>query len=637
MAPPQPTLKERIARLKLQDGQEAPPPSQGPSAQSSRSDVRHASQTAKVSDKISRFAANAEAKPLLPELGSFSGAAPRKSAGGSRERGEDKPRVASLGGGRATVPLNVVKPRSASASGSPTTSSPANSSAGSRAGNRQGFIADEGERVATPVGEPTPIPSPTASTSSIIEKPGPDDAFLSLPAGARTPGAVSVSSMRVETGSLTSDGAAHNPADLDVSAANLADELHSPLSSPVLAGVAAPGSTSSAASVASSDGISPANGSAKGPLTSLRLPSRAESVASLSSMLVEAPPEDVADLADMSGAPETPLAEPSGLVGLAVETPSSTNGGGLSEEQRAELVGEELAKYEKDEQDPAARVPGSEMSNGGAADEGEAKEPPSMEEAEADAGAGLPKVKCNDCGDEVDLMLLADHSCASSGQPPALSSPPMSPEATRSATLSPSPSMRSIPESAPPAADKPASPASPRPTSPTSPRNLASSIRSSLSRSASQQSNRSQASSRSKPPPADVPQDVPEDVLDPYGVEDIASPRRSVPKPAEQDLPEDVEGEHTAVSPTSPVRPLPDLHSASPLASLSTSMARSASTPSQHPTVASHLRAQKAATGPRSQSVYGGPMPGKYYSSDDEDGYEGGSATIVRSTPPQGQ
>lgn len=36
---------------------------------------------------------------------------------------------------------------------------------------------------------------------------------------------------------------------------------------------------------------------------------------------------------------------------------------------------------------------------------------------------GMPRVKCNDCSEEVDLMQLADHTCKSSSLPPAISSP----------------------------------------------------------------------------------------------------------------------------------------------------------------------------------------------------------------------
>lgn len=51
---------------------------------------------------------------------------------------------------------------------------------------------------------------------------------------------------------------------------------------------------------------------------------------------------------------------------------------------------------------------------------------------------GMPKVKCNDCSEEVDLMELADHTCAPSFLPPAISSPlPPSPKSLSSIPTSP--------------------------------------------------------------------------------------------------------------------------------------------------------------------------------------------------------
>lgn len=50
---------------------------------------------------------------------------------------------------------------------------------------------------------------------------------------------------------------------------------------------------------------------------------------------------------------------------------------------------------------------------------------------------GMPKVKCNDCSEEVDLMELADHTCAPSFLPPAISSPlPPSPKSLSSISTS---------------------------------------------------------------------------------------------------------------------------------------------------------------------------------------------------------
>ncbi|GAA6027039.1 hypothetical protein JCM8097_006061 [Rhodosporidiobolus ruineniae] len=676
------SLQERLARLKLPDGQQ--PPTSSPSSSSSAKDVRTGA-VGRISDKIGRFQAKAEDAPLLPEGGSFgfAPARPRASGGGSAER-ETGVRVASLGGGRAPVPLNVVKPRSASAgNASPTTRSEGSGSApGSRAASRQGSEAAAGgdePRAATPVmaaAEETPVPSPTASTSSMVEKPlvgeGNDLSSLPLPVGARTPGALSVSSMNVETGSLTSEGAAHNPNELDTSVAHLAGEEHSPLSSPVLSGLAiAASSTSSVSSIDAVAPYRPPTGTSKGPLTSLKAPSRTGSVTSLSSMAVEAPSDDVADLTDVASVVETPLAEERGRE-LSEAEPQET------EEERAARLKAELEKYEKDEADPVAHAEGEEET---VHLDGEAKEPPPVEVVEEEARAqtpvatngempdlsekveeekpseeeapkeeeaeAMPKVKCSDCGGEIDLMELADHSCESTNLPPALSSPPTSPQPPPHSTLSP-PIEGSFLNLAPdsPAVPKDVEPAlPPTASSPTSPRNLASSIRSSLSRTSSQQSSTSR-----RPPsetldrfvpqtdslvPEDVPADVPEeedDLLDPA---EHSRPARSIPPPKEQSVPEDIpedEGDFPGAGSSSspslaPPVPLPTLGAAS---ASSSAMARSASTPAQTPGAASHLRAQRKASGPRAKSLYG--IPGQYISSDDEDGYEGGSATIVRSS-----
>ncbi|GAA5848716.1 hypothetical protein JCM8547_004605 [Rhodosporidiobolus lusitaniae] len=641
------TLQERLARLNLkgEQPQSGAPPTSSPSSSSVQTGARQ-----RISDKISAFQSKAEVAPLLPEGGSFGFAAPRKSAGGasSKDRTGEKPRVASLGGGRAAVPLDVVKARSAS--GSPVARSPTMKSetgsagSGSREGSRHGSSGGEDVRPATPLGEATPVPSPSASTTSLVEKPPSDldeTSSLAIPSGARTPGAASVSSMRVETGSLADEGAAHNPADIDETPVDLAADPHSPLSSPVLAAVAAP---SSSVSVASSEGIispSPTPALAKAPLTSLRAPSRAGSIASLSSMAVEAPSEDVADLSEVTV--ETPTGEPAGL-NFGAETPPA------DEEQRASRVKTELQQYERDEADPVAAGSGPARSEAG--DAGEAMEPPPVEgewdenssvarpetpvasksateaaQEEVDVTQGrekevenegeqeecMPKLHCSDCGAELDILELADHACAPSQLPPALTSPPASPQAARTSTLSPSPSTRSIP-------DVPQEPQEPEPVAASSPSPAAAP---NLSRSDSHHSQRSV--------PA-VPEDVPEDIVDDYyGADDEDTrPARSVPAPQDLSVPEDVL-EDELTPPIAPPIPLPDVNAlpsgfaAGAASSTSAAMmARSASTPG----AASHLRAQKVATGPRSHSVY--DIPGRYYSSDDEDGYVAGTATILK-------
>jgi len=423
---PSPSISDRLAKLGLgtPTGPSSPSPSpSSPSGAARQTPVRTGAAVS-VSEKRSRFAANAEDKPLLPQGGSFgfAPAKPRASTGGSRFA-DEKPRVASLGAGRAPVPLDVVKPRSVSAGNSPGTSD--NGSApGSRAASRQGTLSREGSGEEPPQpAEATPVPSPTQATPSALDS-------LSLPSGMRTPGAMSVSSMRVETGSVDSSEGGPNPADIDVQASLAArDMADSPLSSPVLAGIAIPAPSDTSAS--SMDSAPP---TLKNPLDSLRASSpRPGSIRSISSLSVEAASEDVADLSEMSvngssaeGGLSTPTIE---LSGLALGDNGSANGDGEAataegdehDDKRLAQMNAELAKYEADERDPAALGPYQEdepsPSTGG--DNGESKEPPFRNAAEMEEeierpetpkpGARtptspIPGVKCSDCGEEVQLI-----------------------------------------------------------------------------------------------------------------------------------------------------------------------------------------------------------------------------------------
>ncbi|GAA5950562.1 hypothetical protein JCM21900_001232 [Sporobolomyces salmonicolor] len=649
------SLQERVAKLNLiptstSSASPSPPPPGG---------VRTGAAT-KISDKISRFQANAEPAPLMPSGGSF-GLAPARPSG-SKDRGE-KPRVASLGVGRATVPLNVVKPTRSASTGNatPTRASDAGSAGSGRSqagGSKPGSTYEEPSAAGTAPRTPTdttPIPSPTASAGSMLEK----QLGTLFPPGARTPGAVSVSSMIVETGSIASDGG-RTSSEIDVTAANLADVAGaepSPLSSPLVSGITVPASSSS---VSSMDGIAPARASSpvlsKGPLDYLRShPSRSGSMTSMSSLVVEAPPEDVADLSEVAAGSMSGASEP---VGLGVVTPTPVEGSDSAsqagardnevdkdaEEQRMNRTNAELVQYEADEQDPTAHGPGPAMMNNG----DEAQEAPVLSTWQTDSprkeemsqngtSSGMPKVKCSDCGMEVDLMELADHSCAPSQLPPALTSPPASPKASRSSrsapTTPPSPS-RAIPDGPGEPLDHSilnvepltTSPHQPRSTPPTSPRNLASSIRANLSRPASQHSILQSTAKLD----AFVPQTdslVPDDVLDFYGADDderhddfaaardefssFGSAERSAPS-----VPQDIDDD----SPLVPQGAFASAFSSAP------SIPRSQSQPT--------TRAQQLAPEPRSNSVYGGNMPGLYDSGDDDEGGDGGygSVTIVRTT-----
>ncbi|BGP37954.1 hypothetical protein JCM10449v2_001881 [Rhodotorula kratochvilovae] len=634
-------LSDRLAKLGLghpTSPSGSPSPASSPSSAPKTGSVRTGAVT-KVSDKISRFQAKAEDRPLLPSGGSFGLAPAKPRASSSRDRfADEKPRVASLGGGRAAVPLDVVTPRSVSAGNSPRTSD-SGSTPSSRAASRQGSSREpSGEEAVLPeptVGEATPIPSSTQATTSAL------NALNLLPAGARTPGAMSVSSMAVETGSVSSEGGP-NPAEIDVQAALAArDATDSPLSSPLLAGIAIP--ASSAGSVSSVDGIAPSLppvGFTKNPLDSLRATSRPGSIHSVSSLVVEAPSEDVADLSAMSvsgsanGSVTTPTREATGLGFDDLHAGSSENGDGErrtpAEDDERELARQEqmraeLAEYEADVRDPPALGPYQEDEPGvsGGGDDGESKEPPFASEEEVDRpetpkpGAKtppspIPGVKCSDCGEEVQLIELADHSCAPSKQPPALSSPPTSPPASHSATL---PSLSSPPPAIPDVPEEPLEDdVPPEPT---------------LSRSGSRRSKKRSGEPGVEKLDAFVPQTddlVPEDILDAYGDDSDEEEHVTASMSASsiaQDVADVPFDDDLADSPATP-------SASSAARGDSAPMARSASTPSG---AATRLRQPKSggSSKPRVQSAYGGPMPGRYYTSDDEDEGEPGSATIVRS------
>ncbi|GAA5931198.1 hypothetical protein JCM3775_004959 [Rhodotorula graminis] len=641
------SLQDRLKRLGLQGSGSptGPPSSPSPSSSStaSKGTPIRTGATLSVSDKRSRFAAGGgEDKPLLPQGGSFGFAPAKPRASGGGDRFDVKPRVASLGAGRAPVPLDVVKPRSVSAGHSPATSE-SGSAPGSRVMSREGSTR-EGSNVEEPV-EPvdaTPVPSPSQPTSARLNS-------LSLPSGLRTPGAMSVSSMRVETGSIGSTSSIEggpDPADIDVQASLAArDMADSPLSSPVLAGIAIP--APSEGSISSMDGVAPA---LKGPLDSLRASSpRPGSIRSISSLSVEAASEDVADLSEMStngsayGGASTPTIE---LTGLGLEHGAgSANGDGerasgegeAQERARHAQMSAELAKYESDERDPAALGPYQEDEPGGwssGGENGESKEPPyardERDEAELDVerpetpkpGARtptspIPGVKCSDCGEEVQLIELADHSCARSTLPPALSSPPSSPPAPEPAILS---THVSPPRTAPDVPEEPLDDDEP-PTddSISTPR---------------RQKKRSNESGGEKLD-AFVPQTddlVPEDILDAYGDdhEDDGDEQPAAVDAQVASAPQDVadvpsDDLDTTAEPGAPRHDGQGVYDPEP-------MARSASTPG-----GAVARVRKASTKPRVQSAYGGStkLPGRYYTSDDEMDGEPGSATIVRSPSSQ--
>ncbi|KAK4332809.1 hypothetical protein RTBOTA2_001539 [Rhodotorula toruloides] len=615
-------LADRIAKL----GLGTPPTSSSPGSPGNDGRSVQTGARVRVSDKISRFQQNAEEKPLLPEGGSFgfAPAKPRQSAGGSRFADEDKPRVASLGGGRAAVPLNVVKPRSSSAGGSPSTRSEAGSSNGgsrpaSRAMSREGSSAGQGEetaRAATPQGEPTPVASPSGSTVSFVEA-GRNDLLEAVPSGARTPGAMSVSSMRVETGSIASEGG-RSVTELDVAAL---DAENSPLSSPIIAAVAIPAPSNG--SLTPLDASTPsATLPPKGPVEMLRSTSRAGSVSSnTSSLMVQAASTDdegEGSAVSVDGSSGTPTRE---VVGLGFDGANDSAQDMTREEyeaseaERAARVKEELEQYERDARDPPAPGPHQDepVSSGG--DDGEPKEPPILvddvvERPETPRAKGsaspIPGVKCSDCGAEVELVDLADHTCAPASHSAASQPTSTPPAQTEEPPLSPAPAVDAAP--------------CPKPDVPEEPLDEPLVDLSSVSRRSSQRSKKQSVGTVDKLD-AFVPQTedlVPEDVLDMYGGDDdeVEATGERAPPAVPEDMPSDDLDDLVPSAPSVP-------------STASSNMTRSASSPANPP---STLRARQADSKNRSQSVYDPPLPGRYYTSEDEDDGEPGSVTIVSSS-----
>jgi len=229
--------------------------------------------------------------------------------------------------------------------------------------------------------------------------------------------------MNVETGSITSEGgrtASESELTPSLSTAGLVEPPAFPAGDAQDSPLPVPASGSS---VASSDDILPPPSTSpalatKGPLDALRQPSRSASIASMSSLVVEAPPEDVADLDAMSnsGRPSTTLEpQPSGIV---TPTADGEEDGEEEEhirepdERRLERTNEELTKYEADEEDPTAHGPGPESREGDRTElpvrpTWEADRDSSQDEENVNGGeenSGMPKVRCHDCNTEVDLV-----------------------------------------------------------------------------------------------------------------------------------------------------------------------------------------------------------------------------------------
>lgn len=320
----------------------------------------------------------------------------------------------------------------------------------------------------------------------------------------------------------------------------------------------------------------------------------------MSSLVVEAPPDDVADLDAMSnsGRPATTSEpQPSGIVTPTADQDDEEEEENLEEpdERRLERTNEELTKYEADEEDPTAHGPGPESREGDRTElpvrpTWEADRDSSQDEKDVTTGeeeSGMPKVRCHDCNTEVDLVELADHSCSPSRQAPPSLNASSSPQKNESSVSPPSPTRDNVDVPQESVDDFSATP-------------LANStILPSTSDSTTKLD--------TYVPVTDsvVPDDIgtEDDVLDFYGEEPDSPIERSAPG---QDVPLDLEEEEeqNAFHPTEAVQ-----------------MSRSQSQPT--------TRAPKpeSSGGPRSHSVY---LPGYY--DDSDEGYQGGTVTIVRSS-----
>ncbi|GAA5931377.1 uncharacterized protein JCM15063_001449 [Sporobolomyces koalae] len=584
------SLADRIAKLNLVDptSGSAPnsPSNRPPSGPPSPTAVRTGAVT-KISDKISRFQVNAEENPLLPVGGSF-GLAPARPSN-LKERGAEKGRVASLGAGRAPVPLHVVKPKR-TASGPPSETG----SAGSFDLDRR--TTSEGSDKAVEVTELD------EATSGRRDDAANQLAGTTLPLNVgqllaseapRTPGAMSVSSLNVETGSIASEsGRTTSESELTPSLAT--SDIVEPPAFPTIDIEPSFGSQSSMTS-SEDDSAAPPTPPAfpvKGPLDALRQPSRTASMASMSSLVVEAPPEDVADLDAISASGHPATSSENGSSSDKLEeaaTPTEEGNGQDGDEERLERTNRELSQYEADELDPTAHGPGPDGQ-----DDDEARPVRPTWEVDEET-ATMPKVKCSDCNVAVDLVELADHSC----EPGSAST------STTGATVD------EAPVSSVDVSDRRDEQA----------HSLVDAVQGAPATPAADPSKESSADVTKQSAKLDefvpqtdsmVPEDIApdDDVLDMYG-DDGADENASV-------TPETVNTAHTSDADVPVDLDEDDLHATGRVANSSSQMSRSLSQPT--------TRAPKEASGPRSHSVY---LPGHY--DEDEDDYQGGTVTIVRS------
>ncbi|SCV69089.1 BQ2448_2109 [Microbotryum intermedium] len=725
-APPvlsQTTLADRIARLNLVDGSTSSSSSDnggtlisaGAGASStSSSQLRTTGAVGRISDKISRFQANAEDAPLVP-LGSFGlGGVRREPSSGISGAASDR-RVASLGLGRAAVPLASVTPiRSVSSGGnggggpsssttpkigrsnlstrssSPTATfsptAPALTSATSTADASSQDSAggdDAGSSAGTPTssrassqygGLSAEFKSSSSGGSDMLANDrglfARHDSSFSV-ASSETTTAGSESSLNVETGSLISE-LGPDPKSITI-ADSLTASVSSPLSSPVLSALVNPVEITvdepEISSRSTTAGGSPRafNKPLKGPLDALKTPSRSRSSVSVSSMLVETgstASEDGDGQSTTSDGPLTPRAEEEEkpfptTVGPADDDEETSgmatpNRSEQDEEAREQATQAELEKYEGEEFDAVAPRFAEEDEEKSLVEAPVPTAPDASTEADDSYGdmldgygsptpdepkspispmpGGMPMVKCSDCGTDVDLMELVDHTCAPSTSP--------------SVSVAKTPSSKSFP-------------APPRVSAPPPGRNSGamtpSASRDDVRRGTNDRYDSPSASpTRARTEPnAFVPQTeslVPDDILDAYDDEDddIMDPHAARPAAAgttrswDADLPDDVGPDHDYEDLSSPV-PLPPHPSAvqrdvsdlpedvgedhDALASSTATLSASSTTKTSKPDSLGRGDSDRRRESPK--SVYD-MVGGATYDSDDE--YEGGSAQIVSVT-----
>lgn len=425
------TLQERIARMGLDQTTSTHDTTRTTTQKATGAPQGH------IKDKISKFQEKAEDQPLLPGSGSFGLPGSRRVPSSADSR--DQPRVASLGLGRATVPLHsVTMNRSASAGQSyvpktsePTGTGPAGSGAVSPASSSR---ASSLQRTPSSSGDSEVNPSATNVPRSAL----PSSTMAALAEGRMTPSARSVSSMDVEEGSYTSE-AGPDPNSVDINIET--DIAPSPLSSPVLTALIDPSNNTT---MEETEPLSPTTlvAPTKGPLSALKAPLRSPSSLSVSSMVVEVG-DDAPEVSSTarSGTQTPTLDDPAPIPSTIGEAGDPDLHAHAAQDDEANLArtNEELKKYEAEVTDVTAPHPHDERST--SADDqqpvyssqelgrpvlstlpvtsvsamatGEGATPTGENQPEA-LGAGnladdetppaspaMPDVKCSDCGENV--------------------------------------------------------------------------------------------------------------------------------------------------------------------------------------------------------------------------------------------